>query len=62
MGVVPHTSAIRASRRQVIVLRRQLNLFSEAVVAVDGGKFKVNNLAARTMRGGIAVSCRADSR
>ena len=36
--------AIRAACRQFIVLCRQLNLFSEAVVAVDGSKFKaVNN-------------------
>jgi transposase len=36
--------AIRAACRQFIVLCRQLNLFSEAVVAVDGSRFKaVNN-------------------
>src|ERR1700719_1264485 len=36
--------AIRKVCRQFIVLCRQLNLFSEAVVAVDGSKFKaVNN-------------------
>ena len=36
--------AIRGVCRQFIVLCRQLNLFSEAVVAVDGSKFKaVNN-------------------
>jgi transposase len=36
--------AIRGACRQFIVLCRQLNLFSEAVVAVDGSKFKaVNN-------------------
>jgi len=36
--------AIRGACRQFIVLCRQLNLFSQAVVAVDGGKFKaVNN-------------------
>ena len=36
--------AIRAACRQFIVLCRQLNLFSQAVVAVDGSKFKaVNN-------------------
>ena len=38
------TTAIRGACRQFIVLCRQLNLFSEAVVAVDGSKFKaVNN-------------------
>jgi transposase len=37
-------SAIRNVCRQFIVLCRQLNLFSQAVVAVDGSKFKaVNN-------------------
>src|ERR1700732_569270 len=36
--------AIRGVCRQFIVLCRQLNLFSQAVVAVDGSKFKaVNN-------------------
>ena len=36
--------AIRGACRQFIVLCRQLNLFSEAVVAVDGSKFQaVNN-------------------
>ena len=36
--------AIRGACRQFIALCRQLNLFSEAVVAVDGSKFKaVNN-------------------
>src|SRR6202140_329421 len=36
--------AIRGACRQFIVLCRQLHLFSEAVVAVDGSKFKaVNN-------------------
>ena len=36
--------AIRGACRQFIVLCRQLNMFSEAVVAVDGSKFKaVNN-------------------
>ena len=36
--------AIRGACRQFIVLCRQLNLFSEAVVAVDGSRFKaVNN-------------------
>jgi transposase len=36
--------AIRGACRQFVVLCRQLNLFSEAVVAVDGSKFKaVNN-------------------
>jgi transposase len=36
--------AIRAACRQFIVLCRQLNLFSQAVIAVDGSKFKaVNN-------------------
>src|ERR1700676_4556252 len=36
--------AIRAVCRQFIVLCRRLNLFSQAVVAVDGSKFKaVNN-------------------
>ena len=32
--------AIRGACRQFIVLCRQLNLFSEAVVAVDGSKFQ----------------------
>jgi transposase len=36
--------AIRAACRQFVVLCRRLNLFSEAVVAIDGSKFKaVNN-------------------
>src|SRR5450755_4371222 len=36
--------AIRKACRQFVVLCRRLNLFSEAVVAVDGSKFKaVNN-------------------
>ena len=36
--------AIRGACRQFMVLCRQLNLFTEAVVAVDGSKFKaVNN-------------------
>src|SRR4029434_10779392 len=36
--------AIRKVCRQFIVLCRQLNLFSEAIVAIDGSKFKaVNN-------------------
>ena len=36
--------AIRAVCRQFIVLCRQLKLFSEAIVAIDGSKFKaVNN-------------------
>jgi transposase len=36
--------AIRAVCREFIVLCRQLNLFSEAIVAIDGSKFKaVNN-------------------
>jgi transposase len=36
--------AIRGACRQFIVLCRQLNLFTQAVVAVDGSKFKaVNN-------------------
>src|SRR2546430_2352235 len=37
-------AAIRAVCRQFMVLCRRLNLFTEAVVAVDGSKFKaVNN-------------------
>ena len=36
--------AIRATCRQFVLLCRRLNLFSEAVVAIDGSKFKaVNN-------------------
>ena len=36
--------AIRKVCRQFIVLCRQLNLFTEAIVAIDGSKFKaVNN-------------------
>src|SRR4029079_18322465 len=35
--------AIRGACRRFIVLCRQLNLFSEAVVAVDGSKFKAVN-------------------
>lgn len=36
--------AIQATCRQFVLLCRQLNLFSEAVVAIDGSKFKaVNN-------------------
>src|SRR5271166_5436472 len=39
-----NSPAIRGVCRQFIVLCRQLNLFSQAVVAVDGSKFKaVNN-------------------
>jgi transposase len=37
-------AAIRATCRQFVMLCRQLDLFSEAVVAIDGSKFKaVNN-------------------
>jgi transposase len=37
-------AAIRAACRQFVVLCRQLNLFTEAVVVIDGSKFKaVNN-------------------
>src|SRR5215469_13975090 len=37
-------SAIRATCKQFVVLCRQLDLFSEAIVAIDGSKFKaVNN-------------------
>ena len=37
-------SAIRATCRQFVMLCRQLDLFSEAIVAIDGSKFKaVNN-------------------
>ena len=36
-------SAIRAVCRQFVMLCRKLNLFSEAVVAVDGSKFKAVN-------------------
>jgi transposase len=36
--------AIRRVCREFIVLCRELNLFSEAIVAIDGSKFKaVNN-------------------
>ena len=36
--------ALRNVCREFIVLCRQLNLFSEAIVAIDGSKFKaVNN-------------------
>src|SRR5471032_1098513 len=36
--------AIRAACRQFVMLCRRLNLFSEAIVAIDGSKFKeVNN-------------------
>ena len=36
--------AIRATCKQFVVLCRQLDLFSEAIVAIDGSKFKaVNN-------------------
>jgi transposase len=36
--------AIRATCRQFVMLCRQLDLFSEAIVAIDGSKFKaVNN-------------------
>jgi transposase len=36
--------AIQATCRQFVLLCRRLNLFSEAVVAIDGSKFKaVNN-------------------
>jgi transposase len=39
-----HGRAIRKVCRQFIVLCRQLNLFTEAIVAIDGSKFKaVNN-------------------
>ena len=36
-------AAIRAACRQFVVLCRQLNLFTEAVVAIDGSKFKAVN-------------------
>src|SRR6202049_3428479 len=39
--------AIRGACRQFIVLCRQLNLFSEAVVAIDGSRFKAVNNRAR---------------
>jgi transposase len=39
--------AIRGVCRQFIVLCRQLNLFSQAVIAVDGSKFKAVNNRAR---------------
>jgi transposase len=36
--------AIRATCKQFVMLCRQLDLFSEAIVAIDGSKFKaVNN-------------------
>src|SRR6185503_740854 len=36
--------AIQATRRQFVLLCRRLKLFSEAVIAIDGSKFKaVNN-------------------
>jgi transposase len=38
------SSGIKATCAQFVVLCRRLNLFSKAVVAVDGSKFKaVNN-------------------
>jgi transposase len=44
-------SAIRRACRQFIVLCRDLKLFSQAVVAIDGSKFKaVNSLARRLAR------------
>ena len=43
--------AIRGVCRQFIVLCRQLNLFSEALVAVDGSKFKAVNNRDRNFTG-----------
>ena len=38
-----HGQAIRNTCREFVVLCRQLNLFSQAVVAIDGSKFKAVN-------------------
>jgi transposase len=46
--------AIRATCRQFVLLCRQLDLFSEAMVAIDGSKFKaVNNRDKNYTRGAI---------
>ena len=42
--------AIRATCRQFVMLCRQLDLFSEAIVAIDGSKFKAVNNRTRTSR------------
>src|SRR6202040_3473864 len=44
-------SAIRGVCRQFIMLCRQLNLFSQAVVAVDGSRFKAVNNRDRNFTG-----------
>lgn len=47
-----HGQAIRKACREFVVLCRQLNLFSQAVVAIDGSKFKaVNNRDKNLTRG-----------
>ncbi len=47
-----HGQAIRKACREFIALCRQLNLFSQAVVAIDGSKFKaVNNRDKNLTRG-----------
>ena len=42
--------AIRRVCREFIVLCRELKLFSEAIVAIDGSKFKAVKIAIRTYR------------
>ncbi|MFT5721447.1 MAG: hypothetical protein ACI9W6_001763, partial [Motiliproteus sp.] len=47
-----HSQAICTVCREFVVLCRQLNLFSQAVVAIDGSKFKaVNNREKNLTRG-----------
>jgi transposase len=42
--------AIRATCRQFVMLCRRLDLFSEAVIAMDGSRFKAVNTGTRTTR------------
>ena len=49
--------AIRAACRQFVALCRQLNLFAQAMVAIDGSKFKaVNTRDKNFTRGSIAAA------
>ena len=56
--------AVRATCRQFVALCRELDLFSEAVVAVDGSKFKAannrdKNFTPHKLQGGSSRSRRA---
>src|SRR3984885_4121507 len=51
--------AIRGACRQIIVLCRQLNLLSEAVVAVDGSKFKAVNNRDRKFTSAKVQKCKS---